>query len=364
MGVDSRSARLRVAIVVASTRIVGGHSVQAQRMLEGWRDHPDVDAWVVPIDPLPWRPFRWMLKIKFLRTLVTQLCYWPLLLRELRHADVVHAFSASYTSFLLAPLPALVVARLLHRPVILNYHSGEAPDHLRRSGIARLVLRRYVNAVVVPSAFLRDVMRRFGIRAAVIPNSIDGTRFAYRVRDRFGPRLLSTRNFEPAYNVACTLRAFARIQARYPDASLTLVGSGSQEHALRELAGQLRLQNITFAGRVDPSEMHRYYADADLYVQTPAVDNMPLSLLEAFASGLPVVATRAGGVPAILTDGRHGLLVPDDDDRALAEQVLRLIEQPEYARQLAAAAREACAAYDWSVVSSQWLDAYRCCARA
>ena len=74
--------------------------------------------------------------------------------------------------------------------------------------------------------------------------------------------------------------------------------------------------------------MHRYYADADLYVQTPAIDNMPLSLLEAFASGLPVVATRIGGVPAMLRDGVHGLLVRDDDDEAVAAQVIRLLEQP------------------------------------
>jgi glycosyltransferase involved in cell wall biosynthesis len=164
--------------------------------------------------------------------------------------------------------------------------------------------------------------------------------------------------------VACTLRAFARIQASYADASLTLVGSGSQERALRALAKDLRLRNVTFAGRVDPSGICRYYADADFYVQTPAVDNMPLSLLEAFASGLPVVATRTGGVPALLEDGAHGLLVPDDDDAALAEQVMRLMEQPDYARQLAAAARETCAAYQWPVVCSQWLDTYRSAARA
>jgi glycosyltransferase involved in cell wall biosynthesis len=332
-------------------------------MLDGWREHPEVDAWVVPIDPLPPRGFRWTRNIKFLRTLATQICYWPLLLRELRRADVVHVFSASYTSFLLAPLPAVLVAKLLKRPVLLNYHSGEAPDHLQRSAVARRVLRRHVDAVVVPSDFLCDVMGSFGIRATVIPNSIDATQFAYRVRDPLRPRLLSTRNFEPTYNVACTLRAFARIQNRYPDASLTLVGGGSQEPALRALAGELQLRNVTFVGRVEPSQMCRYYADADFYVQTPAVDNMPLSVLEAFASGLPVVATRTGGVPTILTDGTHGLLVPDDDDAGLAEQVMRLIDQPDYARQLAAAARETCAAYEWSIVSRQWLSAYRSCIR-
>lgn len=351
--------RLRVAIVAASLRILGGQAVQAQRMLDGWRNDPSVEAWLVPINPLPSRAFHPLLAIKFVRTVVTQACYWPLLVRDLWRADIVHVFSASYASFLLAPLPAVLIAKLLNRPVILNYHSGEAPDHLRRSPVARFVLTRCVDRVVVPSAFLRNVFGSFGITASVVPNTVDLKRFAFRMRGPLRPRILSTRNFEPLYNVACTLRAFARVQARYPEASLTLVGAGSEEQALRTLAEDLGLRHVTFAGLVASSEVHRYYADADLYVQSPAIDNMPLSVLEAFASGLPVVATRVGGVPAILTDGVHGVLVPPDDDSALATQVIRLLEHPPYARQLAAAARTTCAAYQWSAVRPQWLAAYR-----
>jgi glycosyltransferase involved in cell wall biosynthesis len=313
----------------------------------------------VTIDPLPPKPFDRLLAVTIVRTIVTQLCYWPLLVRELRRADVVHVFSASYTSFLLAPLPAVVISTLLRRPVILNYHSGQAHDHLRRSAVARFVMKRWVAGVVVPSSFLWNVCAIFGIGAEVVPNTVDVARFAYRVRDPLRPRLISTRNFEPLYNLPCTLRAFARVQARYPEASLTLVGSGSQEGALRALATTLQLQNVTFAGRVAPAQMHGYYANADLYVQTPSIDNMPLSLLEAFASGLPVVATRAGGVPAMMRDGVHGLLVGDDDDEAVASQVARLIEQPAYARQLAAAARETCVAYEWPLVSARWRAAYQ-----
>ena len=350
---------LRVAIVAASLRILGGQSVQAQRMLDGWRDDPRIDAWLVPINPIPPAPFTRLLNIKYVRTLVTQLLYWPLLIRELRRADVVHVFSASYSSFLLAPTPAIVVAKLLGRPVVLNYHSGEAPDHLSRSAFARKVMRSWVDLNVVPSPFLRDVLASFGIRAQVVFNTIDLQQFAYRVRDPLRPRLLSTRNFEPLYNVPCTLRAFARVQARYPNAALTVVGSGSQDTSLRELANSLGLGNVTFVGRVAPSEMHRHYADADIYVQTPSIDNMPLSVLEAFASGLPVVSTGVGGVPAILTDGVHGLLVPDNDDAAAAAAVIRLLENPDEARRLAAAGHASCAVYAWPVVRDGWLEAYR-----
>ncbi len=350
-------SRLRVAIVAPTLEILGGHSVQAAALLDGWRDDPDVEAWLVPINPTPPAWLARAGRMRYVRTVVTQLAYWPLLWRELRRADVVHVFSASYASFLLSPVPAWLVARALGRPVLLNYHSGEAPDHLRRSALARAVLRR-VGTTIVPSRFLVEVFARFGLAAAPIPNVIDRERFRFRRRGSLRPRLLSTRNFEANYNVACTLRAFARIQARYPDATLTVVGSGGHEQALRALAASLGLHGVTFAGRVSPAGMARYYDDADIYVQTPAVDNMPLSVLEAFSSGLPVVSTDAGGVRAMLTHDVHGLLAPLDDDAGIAAQVCRLLEEPGLADRLADAARHETDAYVWEAVRDRWAGAY------
>src|SRR5688572_13902693 len=85
---------IRVAIVAPSQRILGGQSVQAQRLLDGWRNDPEVEAWLVPINPEPPHPLRLLLEKKYVRTVLTQMWYWPLLVRELRHADVVHVFSA------------------------------------------------------------------------------------------------------------------------------------------------------------------------------------------------------------------------------------------------------------------------------
>ena len=351
-------ARLNVAIVAPSMGILGGQAVQAARLLTAWQSDPDVRAWLVPINPDPPGAFRRALDVKYLRTLVTQLTYWPLLLKELRRADVVHVFSASYFSFLLAPLPAVIVAKLYGKPVVMNYRSGEAPDHLRRSAIARRVLR-WVERNAVPSRFLQEVFAQFAIAADIIPNIVDVDRFAFRRRAPLAPKVLSTRNFEGLYNVACTLRAFALVQREHPDASLTLVGGGSQERALRELAGTLELRNVTFAGRVAPSDIWRYYADADIYLQTPDIDNMPASVLEAYASGCVVVATDAGGVPAILTNETHGLLVGCNDPEAAAAAVLRVLSDPALAERLADQARQACDRYRWASVRARWVALYR-----
>jgi glycosyltransferase involved in cell wall biosynthesis len=349
---------LNVAIVAPSTGILGGQAVQAARLLKSWRDDPDVNAWLVPVNPIPPGMLASLVKVKYVRTLATQVCYWPLLVDQLRRADVVHVFSASYSSFLLAPLPAAIVARTLGKPVVLNYRSGEAPDHLRRSAIARTTLRQ-VDRNVVPSQFLRDVFAEFGIDSDIIPNIVDVDRFRFRPRTRLEPRVLSTRNFERMYNLACTLRAFRLLQDRYPAARLTLVGAGSEELALRRLAETLRLQHITFAGRVEPDDIWRYYADADIYLQTPDIDNMPSSVLEAFASGCAVVSSDAGGVPAILSDGVHGLLVPCNDAAAAGRAMLRLMEDSRLVERLTNAALASCARYQWPIVRGQWLQLYR-----
>ncbi len=339
-------------------RILGGQAVQADRLLRSWKDDPDVNAWLVPINPLPPGPLARAVDVKYVRTLATEATYVPLLAKELRRADVVHVFSASYFSFLLAPLPAVLVAGALGKPVVMNYRSGEAPDHLRRSWIARRTLAS-VDRNVVPSSFLRDVFAAHGIGAEIIPNIVDLDRFAFRRRSPLRPRLLSTRNFEPLYNVACTLRAFRLVQDRHPDATLTLVGAGSEDASLKALASTLRLDHVQFVGRVPPEDIWRYYAEADIYLQTPDIDNMPASVLEAFASGCAVVATSAGGVPAILTDDVHGRLVGCNDHDGAARHVLALLSDADLAVRLTTAARASCEQYRWSAVRPRWVALYR-----
>jgi glycosyltransferase involved in cell wall biosynthesis len=119
------------------------------------------------------------------------------------------------------------------------------------------------------------------------------------------------------------------------------------------------LKSVRFVGRVPPDQIAEHYAANDIYVQTPNIDNTPTSVLEAYASGLPVVSTRAGGVPAILRHGEHGLLADVDDHLAIAGHVLALLDNPASASGLARRARAACEAYTWPAVREQWIRVYR-----
>jgi glycosyltransferase involved in cell wall biosynthesis len=291
------------------------------------------------------------------RTVVTSIAYIAALLVRIPSYDVIHIFSASYYSFLLAPTPAILVAKLFGKRTILNYRSGEAEDHLANwRGTVAIV--RMVDRVVVPSGYLVDVFARFGLPATPIFNFVHLDRFVYRERAPLKPVFLSNRNFEALYDVATTLRAFALIQARYPSARLTVAGEGPERQVLEALAGSLGLENTTFLGKVTPDTMPRLYNEADIYLNSPRIDNMPSSILEAFASGTPVASTNAGGIPYIVTHERTGLLVDCGDHEALAAEAIRLLENQLLATSIAQNAKRECERYRWESVRLNWLDLY------
>jgi len=349
---------LRVTIVAASPRWIGGHSVQAGSLLRRWRDDPAVDARLVPIDPQLPRGLAWAERIPLLRTTLRSPFFWRELWRGVRDADVVHIFSASYWSFLVAPVPAWLIARLRGKRVLINYHSGEARDHLRNWRTALPVLRR-VDRLVVPSAYLAQVFREFGLEARVVPNMVDLREFSYRPRRPLRPFLISTRGFHPYYSVDLVVRAFAEVKKEFPAARLWLVGKGETEGTIRRLVTDLRVADVEFTGPVPHERVARFYDAADIFINASWVDNLPISLLEAFASGTPVVTTAPEGIRYMVEDGRTGLLCEPGDWRALANHVIRLLHDPDLARRLAANACEEVQRYRWETVRAQWLDAYQ-----
>ena len=349
--------RLRVALIVASLDIVGGHGVQALALAEGLeRDGFDVE--LIPINPRFPRGLSWLRRCAYVRTLVNEALYVPSL-RALRRADVAHVFSASYWSFLLGPVPAILAARRLGKRVVLNYHSGAAAEHLERWGALVHPWLRRTDAIVVPSEYLRQVFEPHGYRARVIPNVVDTTRFGYRERLPLRPRLLSTRTLEPHYRVDHTLEAFGRLKERLPEATLTIAGSGPEEDRLRRVATALGVDGIQFLGRVEPASMPALYAEHDIFVNSSIVDNQPVSILEAFAAGLPVVSTATGDIAAMVRTGQSGRLVPVDDPGAMAEAVVTLLRDPEGTRQMVQRARGAAEAHTWPRVREAWAATYR-----
>ncbi|MFZ0320835.1 MAG: glycosyltransferase [Candidatus Sulfotelmatobacter sp.] len=354
----AHDSRVRVALVAPSLRYVGGQSVQADLLLQAWGGDPDADVRFIPVDPRFKFGLGWAERVPALRTIIREPFYALSLLNLLKNVDVVHIFSASYSSFLLAPLPAWRIARLLGKKTLINYHSGECRDHLQLSLVAREVLKG-TDQLVVPSGFLVDVLGEFKLKALAIPNIVDVSQFEFRERRPLRPHLVCTRGFHPYYCIDVVIQAFAEIQKVFPDARLDLVGGGPLEREMRNLVGEMGLNGVNFEGVAAHSEIARFYRDADIFINASRLDNMPVSILEAFAAGLPVVSTEPEGMRYVVEHGRTGLLSPPGDPSALARNVIRVLEDGELAKRLASNARQELRRYSWPVVREQWLKIYR-----
>lgn len=361
---EKSRGRIRVCIVAPSLRYVGGQSVQADLLLRQWQNDPDIEISFIAVDPSFPRALAWAERIPGLRTMVREPIYFWHLRRGLKNIDVAHIFSASYWSFLLAPAPAALFSkgnkngRGSRTKALINYHSGEARDHLQTFRSAAAVLNR-VDKVVVPSGYLVDVFREFNLAAVAVPNIVDLSQFRFRERSPLRPHLVCTRGFSRYYSVDVVVKAFAEVKREFPEATLDLVGGGPLEGDIRKLVSDLKLEGVNFTGVAAHHEISRYYDQADIFINASWLDNMPLSVIEAFASGTPVVTTAPECMPYLVEHGRTGLLSPVGNVRALAANVVRLLRDRTLAASLAQNARGESLKYRWEVVREQWLAIYR-----
>lgn len=354
----SPGRRLRVCVVAPSLRYVGGQSVQADLLLRHWQNDPDIDISFLAVDPPLPQALGWAERIPGLRTILREPIYFWHLWRGLKDVDIAHIFSASYWSFLLAPAPAWLFSKIRGSKTLINYHSGEARDHLQRFRSAMFVLSR-VDKIVVPSGYLVDVFREFGLSASPVPNIVDLSQFRYRERTPLRPHLVCTRGFSTYYSVDVVVRAFAEVKKEYPEAQLDLVGNGPLEGDIRKLVADLHLTGVNFTGVASRQEIGNYYEQADIFINASWLDNMPLSVIEAFAAGTPVVTTSPECMPYLVEHERTGLLSPVGDEKALAANVIRLLGDPALAARLAQNARHESRNYTWEAVREQWLNTYR-----
>lgn len=144
-----------------------------------------------------------------------------------------------------------------------------------------------------------------------------------------GKQLIFVGRLAAVKGIAVLLRAFAGVQERHPDARLTLIGDGVERPALEALASTLGLaESVTFAGPKTQAEVAETLATADLFVLPSFAEGVPVVLMEAMASGLPVIATRIAGISELVEEGVAGRLVPPGSDAALAEAITALLDDP------------------------------------
>lgn len=294
----------------------------------------------------------WIGRVPMLRSAARLLPYLMALWRAAGQTDIFHVMANSGWAWHLFAAPAIWIARFRGTAVVVNYRGGEAAEFLLGSARVVRFTMRQASALVVPSGFLHEVFARFGMSAEVVPNIIDLSRFHARTSARSGePHLLVARNLEPLYDNETAIRALEIVRVSFAGARLTIAGSGPEEERLRQIVNARGLGSyVSFAGRLERDEMAAMYRSADLMLNPSLADNMPNSLLEAWASGVPVVSTHVGGIPFMAKDGVNASLVAAGDAQSMARECCVLLSDGTLWNQRAQAGQLEAQRYTWQMV--------------
>jgi phenylacetate-CoA ligase len=352
------TATLHIALVGPLPPPAGGMANQTVQ-LAGLLRAAGAEVELVQVNP-PWRP-QWAARIRGLRAALRLPPYVWRLWRAAGRAQLLHVMANSGWSWHLYAAPAIWIGRLRGKGVVVNYRGGEAPAFLARS--ARLVCfsMRRAHAVIVPSGYLARVFDAHGVTVQIVPNIVSIERF-YPAASRPAGRaaILVARHLEPLYDNATALNAFALVRRVLPHARLTICGEGPELARLQTQAEALTLDSaVHFAGKTENAVMAELYRQADLVLNPSLADNMPISVLEAWASGVPVVSTNVGGVPDLIRHEVDGLLVAPGDAGAMARAMLSLLTDADSARRFADAGLASARRYGWTQVAPLLMAQYR-----
>lgn len=222
---------------------------------------------------------------------------------------------------------------------------------------------RFPDTVTAISAELQRIAASYGRRdVTVIPNGIDlsGLKDACGRFAKDSGRVLFVGRLEPMKGIDTLLRAFAKaIKGLDPSVKLRIVGSGSEEKKLKNLATELEIDHrVVFTGRLDGDKLFEEYARAEIFCGLSRSEALGNVFLESQAAGCALLATNVGGIPEILKDGETGILVPVDDVDAAAEELRRLLTDPSLRAKLSNAARKHAETYGWDGVAERYRSLY------
>ena len=274
--------------------------------------------------------------------------------------DVVHLHEP-----LMPVLPPLV----LQRSDALNVGTFHAVyGRFRNYGWSHPILKHWIRMldgrIAVSPVARQYVSRFFPGDYHIIPNGIDVGRFSGEIQPI--PELadgklniLFVGRLEKRKGLRYLLEAFGRLRWDHPNIRLLVVGPGNLDPDCYRILSERNLQDVVFLGGVPYRDLPRYYRSAHVCC-APATgrESFGIVLLEAMASGKPVVASAIEGYSSVLNDGEEGLLVPPKDSEALAEALSTLIRDPDLREQMAARGRRRAEDYRWEVVAQQVMDYY------
>ena len=275
-----------------------------------------------------------------------------------RQVDYILIDTYSTSAFWYAYL-AGTLAKIISTKYIPILHGGDLPKRLKRSNRAcdKLFYNSYANIAV--SGYLNHEFEKAGYRTVVIPNSIEISKYPFRLRDQPRPKLLWVRSFHRQYNPLMAADVLAGLLQIHPDAELCMVGP-DKDGSLGEFKDYIRQkgteEHVKITGKLSKEDWISLSENYDFFINTTNVDNTPVSVIEAMALGLCVISTNPGGIPFLVQDGVDAKLVNPQNSSLMIRTVDYLLKNPEDVVQLSVNARKKAEQFDVNVIIPAWKD--------
>ena len=279
------------------------------------------------------------------------------LLKRRKEWELIQIDVFSGPAFLWA-LTSGAFAHWMTIPLVLTLHGGGLPEFSKKYSFLVQWLLNSADVVTAPSGYLVERMKEYRTDIQLITNAIELHLYKYRHRQQVAPKIVWLRAFHEIYNPTLAVRMAEILKQEGIGFQIRMVGpdkgDGSYQRVLALVEQKGLGGSFTFPGGVKKEKVPEELILGDIFLNTTNVDNTPISLMEAMASGLCIVSTNVGGIPYLLEDGVDALLVPPDDPQAMADAIRRIISEPGLAGRLSANARRKAESFDWSVVLPQW----------
>lgn len=332
----------RILIIANYQPSVGGISVQVDLLRKNLNKETEYIADIYSLKGSMIKRIYWILKLIFLA----------------RKYDVLHVHACSDRGF----LPAVVggiVGYIHNKKTILTYHGGDADQFFsRKIKLVHKTLSKF-DKVIVLSGFLKNIFDKYNLPCVVIPNIAEFDSNLYKAKVNIQPKFISVRHLRELYNIQCILRAFRLVKKQLPQATLTILGDGNQKELLQNWVSEHHIKDVDFVGAVPHDKMKDFLQQNDIFLSAPKADNMPMSILEAYNTGVLVISSNVGGVPYILNDNETGLLFESDDAEELSAKMIQAVENEQYTIEMIQNAYQSLDMYKWENIKDKLLEIYR-----
>lgn len=233
---------------------------------------------------------------------------------------------------------SVLLLKIINKPYIITLHGGKLTKYIKYLKPLFYWMLKDARYVVSPSFYNAINFSPIRSNITIIPNSIELNNFIPRIREKARPILIWVRAFHNIYNPSLVPKMINLLKYEFPNILVYMIGpdkhDGSKENFITEANKLKVIDNIILIGAIEHSYLPQWLDKADIFINTTNVDNQPVSVIEAMASGLCIVSTNVGGIPYLLKNEIDAILIPPNDPNALAWAVKRILTEDDLAIKL------------------------------